>query len=106
MFFLKLKFKSGDNVDLLLPIVNQSQDMEYIDMLIYETLRRYPISGVIQRGCNEDYELPGHPGVIVKKDFEVYVNVAGIHMDPRYYPDPEAIIPERFNKEEKAKRHP
>ncbi len=59
------------------------QEMEYLDMLIHETLRRYTAIGVLMRVCTEDYALPGYPNVKIKKDHDLHVPVCGIHMDPR-----------------------
>ena len=58
------------------------------------------------RGALNDYTLPGYPNITIKKGETVFFNIAGIHFDPKYYPEPEKFIPERFSKEEKAKRSP
>ncbi len=70
-----------------------------------ETLRRYPTLGVLQRVCTKAYTLPG-TNVSLKVNDEVVINVAGLHADPKYYPDPKCFDPTRFSKEERAKRHP
>ena len=82
------------------------QEMEYLDMIILETLRRYAPVAIITRVCTEEYQVPGYPDVTLKVNDEVHVNCSGIHMDPKIYPEPEKFVPERFSKEEKAKRHP
>ncbi len=79
--------------------------LEYLDMVVSETLRRYP-AAILQRAANEACELPGHPQVKISKDMDVHFNVVGMHMDPELYPDPTVFDPERFSKENKAKRHP
>jgi cytochrome P450 len=45
-------------------------------------------------------------GFEIKKGLQLFIPVAGIHMDPKYYPEPEKFNPEHFNKENKAKRNP
>ncbi len=89
-----------------MPSYNELQDLEYLDMVIHETLRYYPALGMVTRVVTEECELPGYPEIKLKKDVEVHFNAAGIHKDPDYYPNPEVFDPERFSKEEKAKRHP
>jgi cytochrome P450 family 6 len=82
------------------------QNLEYLDMVINETLRMYPAAATIMnRKCTRDYTIPG-TNLTIKKGQEVEVPVMGIHMDARYYPDPEKFDPERFSKEAKAARHP
>jgi cytochrome P450 family 6 len=33
------------------------------------------------------------------------ISISALHHDPKYYPEPESFDPERFNEDEKAKRH-
>ncbi len=84
---------------------NSLQKMEYLDMVCLETLRKYPPAVILARACLSDYKLPGY-NYVVPKGSTVYFNVAGIHHDEKYYPNPDAFKPERFSKEERAKRHP
>ncbi len=100
--------------------------LEYLEMVMSETMRRYPI-GLSTRACTEDCDIEGtlavviftqniHPlligqiycnaGIPIKKGMEVHINIAGIHTDPDIFPNPEEFVPERFSKEEKAKRNP
>ena len=81
------------------------QNLPYLSMVISETLRRYPALGAITRGCIMDYTIPG-TDIKIKAGDEVHINVLGIHLDPKHYPDPDKFDPERFSPEEKAKRHP
>jgi cytochrome P450 family 6 len=47
--------------------------------------------------------VPG-TDICLRKGWEVHIVAAGIHMDPDIYPDPERFDPDRFSKEERAKR--
>ena len=88
-----------------LPSYNQIQGMQYLDMVIHEALRKWPIVGVITRGVERDCVIPG-TNIDVKKNMEIHVNVPAIHHNPENFPDPQVFDPERFNKENSAKRHP
>ena len=72
---------------------------------IFEFQRKFPAAAVINRVCTKEYTLSG-TNITLKYGDEVYINVYGIHRDPKYYPDPEKFNPENFSKESKAKRHP
>ncbi|XP_075228836.1 putative cytochrome P450 6a14 [Lycorma delicatula] len=79
------------------------KNMTYMDCVISETLRKYPIAGSLIRKCTKPYNLPG-TSIIIKKNQRIFIPVYGIHHDPQYYPDPEKFDPERFNEENKEKR--
>nr|AVL92852.1 CYP450 [Locusta migratoria] len=80
------------------------QEMSYLDMVVSETLRKYPPVGNLGRVCTEPYTIPG-TNLRIEKGTKVFVPVYGIHHDPKYYPDPENFDPERFTEEGKASRH-
>lgn len=79
------------------------KELELTEKVILETLRKYPIVPTIPRICTKTYKIPG-TDIILEKGTLVQISCWGIHMDPEYYPNPEVWDPERFSKEEKAKR--
>ena len=81
------------------------QGMDYLDMVIHETLRINSPVGANWRQCSSDYCIPG-TDVIIPKGSEVHIPVMGIHHDEALYPNPTEFDPERFSKEAKNKRHP
>lgn len=84
------------------------QQMTYLEMVVSETLRKYPILGFLDRACLKDYELP-HPSgkgtFTVPAGTGVYIPLLGIQRDAKYYPDPETFNPENFSEENKQARH-
>nr|WKF24607.1 cytochrome P450 6DE2 [Dendroctonus mexicanus] len=77
--------------------------MEYLDKVVRETLRKYPIVPVIPRRCTKDFKIK-NTDIVIEKGTRLYIPVIGVHLDPEYYPDPERFDPERFSPENKAKR--
>ncbi|XP_050307090.1 cytochrome P450 6k1-like [Anthonomus grandis grandis] len=71
------------------------QQMQYLDMVIAETLRRYPFGPFLNRNCKEDYVIE-QTGFKIEKGTPVLIPLDGIHFDPAYYKDPELFEPERF----------
>ena len=81
------------------------QDMKYMDMVINETLRKYPPVSHITRRCVKDYKTPDKD-VVIEKGTMVFIPILAIHHDEEYYPEPEKFEPERFTEENRSKRHP
>ncbi|XP_069675031.1 cytochrome P450 6k1-like [Periplaneta americana] len=81
------------------------KDLEYLHMVISETLRRIPPLSILDRVASRDYVIPGTKTVI-EKGTVVYVPLLGIHNDVDAFPNPDQYDPERFSEENKKKRHP
>ncbi|KAF2889677.1 hypothetical protein ILUMI_16496, partial [Ignelater luminosus] len=71
------------------------QDMKYLEMVVNESLRKYPVLPFLDRICLEDYKIP-NSNFVIEKGTAVYVPMFGLHYDPDYFPNPEEFIPERF----------
>ncbi|XP_054272579.1 uncharacterized protein LOC128992862 [Macrosteles quadrilineatus] len=71
------------------------KEMVYMDQVIQETLRLYPLLPFLLRECTRDYQVPGS-ALVIQQGVLVAVPVIGLHMDVRYYPDPQQFKPERF----------
>ncbi|XP_020280621.1 cytochrome P450 9e2-like [Pseudomyrmex gracilis] len=84
--------------------------MTYMEMVVSETLRKYPPVAIIDRLCTKSYELPpakpGYKSVIIEPDTVMMVPVYGLHHDPAYFPNPQKFDPERFNDENKDSMNP
>ncbi|XP_045397327.1 cytochrome P450 3A4-like [Lemur catta] len=72
--------------------------MEYLDMVVNETLRLFPIAARIERVCKKDFEFKG---VFIPKGVVVIIPTHALHRDPKYWPEPEEFRPERFSKKNK-----
>nr|WET52702.1 cytochrome P450 [Phaedon brassicae] len=84
--------------------------MEYMDMVISESLRKWPIMGGIDRICTKSYKIdpvtPDEQPVIIEKGTQMWMSVWSIHHDANYFPNPEKFDPERFNEERKKEIYP
>ncbi|XP_077284743.1 cytochrome P450 6B1-like [Arctopsyche grandis] len=80
-------------------------EMDYLEMVVNETMRKYPALGMIPRICTNAYKIP-QSDIIIEKGVSVIIPVLGLHYDPKYYPEPEKFIPERFTKDAIKDRHP
>ncbi|XP_077889889.1 cytochrome P450 3A9-like [Ictidomys tridecemlineatus] len=68
-------------------------EMKYLDMVVNETLRLYPIAKRTLRVCKKDVELNG---VHIPKGTNVAIPIYSLHQNPTYWPEPEKFYPERF----------
>ncbi|KAF5308490.1 hypothetical protein FQR65_LT06154 [Abscondita terminalis] len=71
-------------------------EMTYMDMVIMESLRKYPVLGFVDRRCVKNYKIPGSD-LIIEKGTPIVVPIYALHYDERYYPDPQRFDPERFS---------
>jgi cytochrome P450 family 6 len=72
--------------------------MKYLDMVVNESLRKYPPIPNSFRRSTKDYKIPDTNLVIPKGTFTV-INTFSLHRDSEYYPEPEKFNPERFSDE-------
>ncbi|EAT41567.1 AAEL006815-PA [Aedes aegypti] len=83
------------------------QQMKYMDMVISESLRKWPPGIVADRYCTKDYQFKDGPGsFLIEKGTSLWIPTIAIHNDPRYYPNPDKFDPERFSDENKSKINP
>ncbi|KAM4812099.1 cytochrome P450 3A9-like [Urocitellus parryii] len=78
-------------------------EMKYLDMVVNETLRLYPIVERIERVCKKDVELNG---VFIPKGKIVTIPTYSLHKISTYWPEPEKFYPERFSKKNKDSINP
>ncbi|GFS48649.1 cytochrome P450 4C1 [Nephila pilipes] len=77
--------------------------MKYLECVIKETLRFYPIIPFIARECRKPFKVLGHeipPGSLC------LILITELHHDQDSFPEPEKFIPERFFPENSEGRHP
>ncbi|XP_028264937.1 cytochrome P450 3A40 [Parambassis ranga] len=70
--------------------------MEYLDCVINESLRLYPIAARLERVAKATVEINGF---VIPKGMVVMVPMWPLHRDPDVWPEPEKFKPERFSKE-------
>ncbi|HWA54078.1 MAG TPA: cytochrome P450 [Solirubrobacterales bacterium] len=75
------------------------REMPYLEMVLDEVLRLYPPAWIGPRRAVRDFEFGGH-----RVSRGAYVNYCSwaSHRIPEVFPEPEAFIPERFERERKA----
>lgn len=94
-------------------------DMQFIDLCVKETLRKYPFPILNRqeqltksnvnflflflffRECTKDYQIPGSK-TIIRKGTPIIISVLGIHRDEQFFPAPLTYDPDRFTAEKHA----
>nr|XP_048287762.1 cytochrome P450 3A6-like [Myodes glareolus] len=77
--------------------------LEYLDMVLNETMRLYAIAYRINRVSKKDAEING---VFIPKGTRVCIPIFVLHRDPKYWPEPEEFLPETFSKKSKDAINP
>ncbi|XP_017794617.1 PREDICTED: cytochrome P450 9e2-like [Habropoda laboriosa] len=74
--------------------------MKYLDAVVDETLRMYPIIPITDRQCSKRFELPpAMPGMkpyFVNEGALLWIPIHAIHRDPKYFEKPDSFDPDRF----------
>ncbi|KAM4820708.1 cytochrome P450 3A5-like [Thomomys bottae] len=73
-------------------------EMKYLDMVINETFRYFPVSSRIERLCKKDIKVNE---IVIPKGMMVTIPAYALHHDPQCWTDPEEFRPERFSKKNK-----
>lgn len=81
--------------------------MEYLAMVLNETLRLYPSLPFLDREVTlspgeTGYSMKPFSGFELPDGMPVYIPAAGFHRDPKYFPNPLKFDPERFSSENKG----
>ncbi len=72
-----------------------------LDMALKESMRLYPPGPYGARETTEDLTLGDHH---IPAGTTIFYPFWAVHLNPRYWPDPRAFIPERFTAAEQARR--
>ncbi|KAJ9153099.1 hypothetical protein P3X46_026583 [Hevea brasiliensis] len=76
-------------------------NLHYLQAVVKETLRLYPLVPAIPRKCREDCQIGGFD---VPKETAVIVNAYSIMRDPELWDNPDKFYPERFLKEQESRK--
>lgn len=68
-------------------------EMEYLDAVINESLRMFPIASRLERVAKENIEING---LVIPKGMVVMAPTWPLHRDPNLWPNPEEFKPERY----------
>ncbi|XP_014487205.1 PREDICTED: cytochrome P450 6l1-like [Dinoponera quadriceps] len=88
-------------LDAMILLTNQTRkfsvgSLPYLDMVISEILRKYPVMPFIDRQTVKTYQMP-NSNLLIEKGTRIFISLLGIHYDPQYFPDPEKFDPKRFS---------
>lgn len=75
-------------------------NLQYLDMVVSETLRMSPAVFWINRHVKDDIV---YNGLKISKETMLAIPIYAIHHNPDFWPDPEEFKPERFSVENKSK---
>ncbi|CEL54881.1 O-methylsterigmatocystin oxidoreductase OS=Aspergillus parasiticus GN=ordA PE=3 SV=1 [Rhizoctonia solani AG-1 IB] len=106
LLYPEVAHKAREEIDRVigtdrLPNVSDRQDLPYLECVLLETLRWYPVTPLsIPRRVSQDDQYRGYH---IPANSTVYNNVYAITRDESVFPDPESFIPERFDDKQACK---
>lgn len=101
-----------DEVDEMLEHLNgkpisydQLNHMIFLEMVIQETMRKWPSFRAVSRGIKKDFLLRDEEtgkSYQLKEGAMLFLVMGAMQMDPKYFPNPEKFDPYRFSVENKG----
>ncbi|XP_068452784.1 cytochrome P450 3A40-like isoform X2 [Clinocottus analis] len=85
------------------PAYEALMKMDFLDMVLNETMRLYPSANRLERVSKSSVEING---VTIPKGTVVMVPIYALQRDPTLWSEPDAFRPERFSKENKDNMDP
>lgn len=75
-------------------------NLPYMDMVVSESLRLFPVFYASGRVCTKNFQIKPtnskEKPVDLKVGDDLLIPLYGLHMDPKYFPNPKKFDPERF----------
>jgi cytochrome P450 len=82
-----------------LPTAADVKQLPYLDRVVKESMRLYPPAWTTGREAMDEFELRG---VRIPKGSQLLMSEWVVHRDPRWFPNPEAFDPDRWEPEKVA----
>ncbi|XP_069701259.1 cytochrome P450 4C1-like [Periplaneta americana] len=79
------------------------QQMQYLEMVLKESMRMYPPIPLVGRKLTQDYKIGDY---VIPAGANLLFYIKGIQNDPRYFPEPHKFDPDRFLRENAKDRDP
>lgn len=80
-------------------------EMKYLDMVLNETLRMYPVNDTQFRKSVKNFRIPNSK-LTIPEDTLIVVSSHAFHRDERFFDNPDSFDPARFNEENVKKIKP
>ncbi|KAB0793380.1 hypothetical protein PPYR_13000 [Photinus pyralis] len=85
-------------------------EMSYLDMVVSETLRKWPVGFFLERRCVKPYIIPAlnqdEVDVHLKEGDQIWIPLYALQRDSKWFSDPDRFDPERFSAKNKSNVNP
>ena len=76
-------------------LYDAADNIDYVTMVLYESLRMYPPAHITTRECKQTCAVTDD--LILEKGTDVTIPIFLLHRNPEHWSDPDKFDPERFN---------